>query len=556
MTAGPSSSEPLSQGLGETSSTTPHAPPPVQPINKEPHFPDPLEARYYYWGLPSTPFLLVRSAIKTKWEKQYGGEAAPKVKEIRPFEPHAIQKVWEGKLALEIIRILDSQGIEWTSIDVVRFGWSKEIPSFLTLWIGIMEPDGFDSIDVQDRQQYLRKLGAVIPICLDLLADSYHIFDVEVEFRHSIFTKNGTLKSPSIRDKCPDAQVPLVTAVGHPISSSVIRGVGSGGFFFNVSGKRDRLLLVTARHVLFSPINNPGLYDNRDGRGPRYDVVLIGHDKAFQSYIAKVEESSKREEAFFNRLVNRMGPPDYDTPQAMNSIHESLDKRIALVKLRWELKKYWDPMDNRILGRILYAPPNNTEPAIRVPPPHNPDATYPDDWAVIEIDSAMIKNFDGNVLDLGTKFSDQDRFDLFSNAAAGNLDRLLELKNYIPKAEINTSLMVLKRGFGTNLTVGQIGPMDMPSYYVEYNPERSICLKGWPITPLPEQKPFSNVGDSGSVIVDSDGRLCGILLGGLTRGEGSPQFITYTIPICHLIERMKSCGFKRPNVQPSLRRRT
>ncbi|KAJ3478204.1 hypothetical protein NLI96_g9922 [Meripilus lineatus] len=557
MGGGPSASygELISQGVGETPSITTYASPLDQPTNTEAHYPCVMEARYYYYGIPSTPPLLVRSSINAIWEQQYGGEAAPKIKEIRPFESHAIQDIWEGNLALRIIAILDSNGVQWTSIDVVRFGWRNESRSFPTLWIGVKEPVGFDSMGDEEKQTYIRRLGSVIPDCLNALREA-DIFDVEVEFRHSIVTPNMQLKAPTSSDVCPDAQVPIVTAVGLPIASVQYGGRGSGGFFFTADEKRERLLLLTARHVFFGPQDDNNVYDNRDTPYSGHDVVLIGDDTAFQSYLANLKKGKKTEEALFNDYLNNLGPPEFDTQEQTRLINASLDRRIALTRICWQLETSWNTMSKRTLGHVIFAPPDNTKPAIYDSITMDHDAPYPDDWAVIEIRSSKINNFTGNVLDLGTKFSHLNRHSMFGQLSpAAAQDRLLQLRDYISKEDIGLPMKVLKRGLGTNLTVGQSTPINVPSYFrLSYDSEKSVCLKGWLIAPLTQvqHEPFSSRGDSGSVVVDSDGRLAGMLIGGSSSTEESPQFISYAIPITHLRKRMKASGFKRPDFDPVL----
>lgn len=72
----------------------------------------------------------------------------------------------------------------------------------------------------------------------------------------------------------------------------------------------------------------------------------------------------------------------------------------------------------------------------------------------------------------------------------------------------------------------------------------------WAILPFESKSgPFSDKGDSGSVIVDGLGRIGGLLTGGA--GATPSSDITYAMPISFLIKRMESNGVK-PNLNPIL----
>ena len=61
--------------------------------------------------------------------------------------------------------------------------------------------------------------------------------------------------------------------------------------------------------------------------------------------------------------------------------------------------------------------------------------------------------------------------------------------------------------------------------------------------------PFSDKGDSGSVIIDGLGRIGGLITSGAGR-KGSPD-VTYATPINFLLKRMQERGLN-PNIDPVL----
>ncbi|KAI9447736.1 hypothetical protein H4582DRAFT_1895967 [Lactarius indigo] len=130
-----------------------------------------MEANQYYSGLPSAPVLVARTS-STPWEAPTGPD-----KELRPVGDHAIKEVWEDKLAPKLHVLLDSMGVKWTSIDIIRICDTEGTSSPVILWIGVI-PASLSRGD-----------GAVVASkCQELLIE-YEIFDVDVEIRESVVTR-------------------------------------------------------------------------------------------------------------------------------------------------------------------------------------------------------------------------------------------------------------------------------------------------------------------------------------------------------------------------------
>jgi hypothetical protein len=94
------------------------------------------EAMYYYSGLCSSPRLVYRTSTETTpWTMPTGPEAYRQLKELRPVFGHKLNVVWTTDLGPKVCRLLDFQGVLWTTIDVVR-GWrgrSRRSPSYFGL---------------------------------------------------------------------------------------------------------------------------------------------------------------------------------------------------------------------------------------------------------------------------------------------------------------------------------------------------------------------------------------------------------------------------------------
>ena len=164
-----------------------------------------LEAKFYYAGLSGTP--LVARTSTTPWEIPTSPETyqrlqelraildkpsgldweaeiaskrdelldSMKLKELHPADSHhQLKEVWEGNLSRKVITILDSMGVKWNSIDVVRIGYAGEHPYPAVIWIGVT-PRTLSGDDG----------AAVVSECHKLLVE-HDITDVEVEIRESI----------------------------------------------------------------------------------------------------------------------------------------------------------------------------------------------------------------------------------------------------------------------------------------------------------------------------------------------------------------------------------
>ena len=92
-------------------------PPPGQsPVSED-------EVFAYYNGLPSCPRLVARSnSLTIPWKEPTGEWAYYDRKELKAVGNHALNDIWEDKLAPLVLDILESEGVQFTSVDVVRIG--------------------------------------------------------------------------------------------------------------------------------------------------------------------------------------------------------------------------------------------------------------------------------------------------------------------------------------------------------------------------------------------------------------------------------------------------
>jgi len=500
-----------------------------------------IEAKHYYYGLYSKPVLVARSG-NDAWEQPTGPEAYLRPKELRTVGNHNLKRVWEEELAFQIHDILQRNGVQWTSTDVARIGYIGEPTAPVIIWIGV-KPGTLPC-----------ELGhAIAAECKDLLiANAIH--DVEVEIRESIVTRYVTpsLQKPADTDY-PTAELlePLTSTLGLFICNPKMTDrQGTGGFY--VTDDKGQLYLITARHVLFPQDNNAAYYP-RSTSSPRMDVILFSPN-AFNTYLKQIEQAILDQKVMVDYHERRIEAASQDLQLcgcAERDLIEANEAIAAFQKHYDYVVQYWADSKNRILGFVRFAPPITI---------HEGPKGYTQDYALIQIDSNKIdrSSFTGNTIDLGTEIP-PDRFTRMMFPDPRNslnfkypLNRLLKIHGIISEQEMRCPtmwyqdgkecLIVMKRGFTTGLTLGRANDFCsfVRNYFDDTPPKTS---REWAIYSYDGKSgPFSAQGDSGSSIVDSRGRLGGLLIGGA--GLTDSTDITYATPASLILEDLKAQGFK------------
>ncbi|KAF8480479.1 hypothetical protein DFH94DRAFT_480227 [Russula ochroleuca] len=520
-----------------------------------------MEAKFYYAGLPSTPVLVARTG--TAWKAPTGPEAYQRIRELRAVGNHALKEVWEGNLALKLHTLLDTMQVKWTSTDVLRIGNKGESSAPVILWIGVMPASlsGDYGVVVASR-------------CQELLV-KYNIADVDVEIRESVVTRSAgprLLVSRDSDDPTVGVHEPLTSTLGLPICAQSTPSVeGTGGFFIAEGGNAERLLLVTARHVIFTPDKDNKHFEHKNDSQSRYNVTLFG-DVAFKKYLefikAEIEGKAINAEHQVGRMRVAEGNDDPRAKEVWQDAQHRLEKEREvmeeLIPFYEDVSTRWATQESRLLGHVVLSPPINFG---------SNSGGYTEDWAVIKIDASKVdaSNFNGNAIDLGSP-SESRYSRLFEITRKLNLnprnahsftfpvDRLLKFEGIIPDEEMrhptaldqndDPCLIVIKRGNTTGLTFGRAN--DVYSYARNYYDDgKAETSKEWAILPFDSKSgAFSAVGDSGSVIVDGRGRIGGLL----TSGAGATHSldVTYATPISFLLERMQDNGLQQLNLNPVL----
>lgn len=523
--------------------------------------PSSMESKYYYYGLPSQPRLVARSSPNV-WVEPSGFEAYLSPKETSPVGLHPLCNVWEAAVGPAIIDYLGRKAVEWTSLDPVRIGDAGAPSPPVIVWIGVVP----NTLSPQDGVEVATGCKAIL--------SAHKMDDVHVEIRESLVVRSAgpkMYKPVHTFYGTAEVQEPFSTSLGLPISPEKNPSIaGTGGFFLSDQNKPGKIFLVTARHVLFGE-EESNVHFHWNVNHPKRNVLLFSDDD-FKKHTTAIPAAISGKHVLIAQLERRLECSrqldEKDLAAELRRIeYQSVKAEQVIEDLKnfnAEISRGWKKREDRKLGFVVVSPPL----ALNVG-----EEGFTEDWALVEIDSSKIDstNFVGNAIDLGTsipleKFSvwmyphrRRDMENPFSSFEYPS-DRLLKISGTIPDKEMwklsqrtvnhhgDPCIMVIKRGNTSGLTVGRLNNIrSFTRYYVGVG---DAISKEVVILPRDSKSgTFSVRGDSGSAVIDGEGRLAGLI----TAGSGvSEDFdCTYVMSINFLLQRMHEMHIK-PNLFPVL----
>ncbi|KAI0250101.1 hypothetical protein BJV78DRAFT_1222725 [Lactifluus subvellereus] len=307
--------------------------------------------------------------------------------------------------------------------------------------------------------------------CLELLREN-NVTNVEVEIRESVVTRSAgpTFLTPAYSSNpTVDVREPLTTMLGLPVCSrSTPWTEGTGGLFIAKGGKPERLLLVTACHVIFTPDKEKNEhFERKNNSQRRHDVMLFG-DAAFKKYLESIQVKIKGKGVMAEYHARRVKAVEgWDDPEANEERENAQTMSVEAEKAMELLSTFykdvlarWATTESRVFGHVILSPPINAGVG---------SEAYTEDWATIKVDSSKVdaSNFKGKAIDLGTRIPPykltRTMDPNFQNVQSFEYphDHLLRFKGTIPDEEMrrpttldqngNPCLMVIKRGNGLEL---------------------------------------------------------------------------------------------------------
>lgn len=247
-----------------------------------------------------------------------------------------------------------------------------------------------------------------------LLLHQFDIADVEVEFRSSIYTRSdgpSLLKTVSDLHPTVDIRGALTPVLGLSIAAQgTLHVEGTGGLYLSEGGGSQKVLLVTARHVLFPPKEGFHLpYADTNTSAPRRNVILLG-SRAFDELLKSIEISisdKRHMVGLYELRIRKLQGTVVDEDQGQDNSEEvamelqenqallsKASKAIeALRNFSDEVKADWNQAKQRVIGHVVHSPPITFAAGTE---------GFTEDYAIVEVDSTKFnKAFKGNVMDLG-----------------------------------------------------------------------------------------------------------------------------------------------------------
>lgn len=128
-----------------------------------------------------------------------------------------------------------------------------------------------------------------------------------------------------------------------------------------------------------------------------------------------------------------------------------------------------------------------------------------------------------------------------SNINVGNVADLMGLGTLkgVYNDDMEYDEQFIKIGRTSGVTYGKINAIELDNIELNYNAQLTNCrFEGIIAIEGQKDEPFSRPGDSGSIIVDSQGYAIALLFAGTTLGGKNKQGLTYAIPINTVLEQL------------------
>ncbi|KPM42709.1 hypothetical protein AK830_g3854 [Neonectria ditissima] len=519
------------------------------------------EQRCYYYGLISRPRLVARSdtkpwvPLKIEW---------PRGKRFDPVGEHRIVSLWNDlnnkTLRQEILGVLESAAICWRSIDILRLGHemyydSPEEEYHIKLLI---------SVDIGSTTW--EQGHAAVMQCHDIL-QQHDIHDVHCEMKElSIFHPDSrpiaptTPTTPTTPTAPPNAPKLSTGEIAQPAYTNILFSeyLGHSIAAYNQPSEEgtkclylrlrnsEKVLALTCRNVVFGPEALNEDYRHNEA-APESAVTIIQPGKdTFDLQLGIHTRDHHTEEIVALLHIDKIKSED----ARKSSIASVRAKRLHSEQAKQMLENHSDPA-SRIIGHVLFSPKygndtpagSSTQPRLR-------------DWALIELHPGKHTSPLTKLYNQVSATSEGWHRLWHATAiecvpsrvtALPNMDRdTIELQGTLPETEMkapnggNPAIIVAKHGKSTGFTIGlanSVMTLRRETIADKQCISEEWCILGQKTESTSRRLDFSDVGDSGACVWDTQARIGGMITG----GDGGD--ITYTTPIEWLLEDIRSYGY-------------
>ncbi|KAG8772646.1 hypothetical protein FRC20_001443 [Serendipita sp. 405] len=253
-------------------------------------------------------------------------------------------------------------------------------------------------------------------------------------------------------------------------------------------------------------------------------------------------------------VLRRLGKPQEDESANITKrrvehlalVEKARENISEINKFHNEIVKQWTIPDQRIIGEVVHVEPIGVNVA-----PHG----FTRDWALIKLYNEKFDwtTFKGNKVYIGGNLSSLDYGKIMFPQPEDQADYeypedgLLQAFGVVQADEIRNPkqldtngeqcLLVIKNGLTTRTTIGRVTGMESFTRTID---EYGIKETSMEIAVLPygnANGPFSASGDSGSIVLDRNGRILGMLNG--RAGSTNRTDVTYLTPYWYIGQEIK-----------------
>ncbi|OBT81969.1 hypothetical protein VE02_09313 [Pseudogymnoascus sp. 03VT05] len=516
--------------LNQTADQTDQIAPPVVPEASAVHAKKPAtmrpskdESESWYFGIDTrmerVSLLIARSSTyafqpftdETKDEPENSPRKERKQKCMFTVGGHKITTIYDSILRLKVQEILS--GLKWQSIDVVRLGYYDDEPNNPPVILVTVAINDVDEVRAQEAVEKIHDLMVRFELP-DVHAEikTGRLFD-QVEYHQNRLYPLEPLRVPKM---------------GASIGNANLDSAGSLCLYLKIDGINYGLTcqhVATSSKAPFTSPNDPVIIlqpARKDLR--KYE---ISQDDGIKEETPTCQEYQAEKE-----MAEEMNIPLSTGRTKAGQQSENKLKRCIANKLKME--------DVRLpFGVLTHAPGISTHHL----------TNHIRDWALVKLDDERFQTLPPNILP-PPHFVDEDKRMIMKvygrKAGEKELQFSKPVTEIVPLKELQhilkvsgpedhqekESLRVVKHGRTSGWTAGSLNEIRSDCCFQDRTTE--YCVVN-----LPGMNRFSYKGDSGSCVLDLDGKIMGMLHSG--NGENQPfgAEITYVTPMEWLLKDIK-----------------
>ncbi|KAG2070520.1 hypothetical protein BDR04DRAFT_1100012 [Suillus decipiens] len=460
------------------------------------------------------------------WRVPKGPEAQRINREARPVYRHPIEPTWRS-IGKRIYDKLDSIGVKWTSINPLAYADAGEAKPFCPLIL---------SIGVKPHSLLYDAAVTAAAAVVGIL-DEAGFPAIEVAFVESVVTRSVAagpklLSFEPFFDNVPDLRKPFTPALGLSIAPlKYPHFEGTAALYFRLSKDNKRTAMLTCAHVARPPpiFSNTSMTHRKMSQA-REEFVALGimsYSNAIKAMMTTIRHRHCSIKVW-NDTVSWLGEPVEGEKSNVTRRRKECVWLVAKAKkeiedvneIHDEVTKHRATPDQRVIGFVLHS---EIEVSVE---PHD----FTTDWALIKLYDEKIDwpTFKGNKVYIGGNLSIAD---------FGNTMCPWHIDQATYRYPRGWCLLVLKNGSTTGTTVGRANGLEsFTRIYDEYGVNHTSIEIA--VLPYKSHSNFSDVGDSGSIVLARDGRIVGILTGGA--GPTDRTSITYITPYWWIEKQIKA----------------